>query len=274
MACKSIVKYYLAMIYFICAHLPEAKALITHYSLKRSAELPWPFYTSDEATLIVSGSGIHNAMIASGVLFGARPPGIHDVLINVGICGAPERFDISSLLIAHKLVYGDTSRYPDILFSHPFEECSVRCVDSPQDTVLDTPVDMESFGIFLAAERFFDAHLMVFVKVVSDHFNPQNVSASNASLLIEHHVIGIIDVIDRIVSLQTPALFDETENRRLQLIATHLTKSQFQRLIDACSHYKLTHAASLPQWIDMPQGLHQKNQRKEWLDTLCLRLIQ
>jgi len=255
------------MIYLITALDAEAKPLCDHYRLKRDSSLPYTLYRNDEMTLLIGGIGKANTMMALSALLGWRIPETGDILINIGICGAPSEYTIGEALLIHQLFEGERRYYPDILYPHTLREVSLVCIDSPQSIVRDYPVDMESSAIFQAASRFFKLHQMAFIKIVSDHFTPESVTKEGAMDLVRSHVNTLDELIRNLQSIQVDAsLFTSQERQEINAFKEHFTKSQGDALEDALNYFRLKNPEqSLKIDHEIP---HSKRERSQLLETL------
>lgn len=255
------------MIYLITALDAEAKPLCDYYRLKRDTSLPYTLYRNDNFLLLVSGIGKANTMMALSALLGWRIPETGDILVNIGICGAPSDYTIGEALLIHQIFEGARRYYPDILYPHTFREASLVCIDSPQSIVHDYPIDMESSAVFQAASRFFKLHQMAFIKVVSDHFTPESVTKEGAIQLIGSHVNTFDELIYNLQSVQVDtSLFTPEERREIDALKGHFTKSQGDALEDALSYFRLKNPAALIKLDhDIP---HSKRERSQLFETL------
>jgi len=228
------------MIYLITALDAEARPLIEHYRLKRHYRLPYTVYTNDTMLLLVTQMGSKNAMMALSALLGWRQPNSNDILLNIGICGAPAAFAIGEALLIHQILDQDRRYYPDILYPHPLRESPLMCLDTPQEGTATTPVDMESAGIFQAASRFFKLHRIAFLKIVSDHFEPAAVTKEGVMSLIRNRITVIESLITQLLNVQKNGVpFTQEERERIEHLKTFFTKSQSDALEDALAYFRL-----------------------------------
>ncbi|MDP3291145.1 MAG: hypothetical protein Q8M43_03860 [Sulfuricurvum sp.] len=235
------------MIYLITALDAEARPLYEYYRLKRDTSLPYTLYRSEEMVLLVGGMGRTNALMALSALLGWRIPEDKDILINIGICGAPSEYRIGEALLIHQILDGDRRYYPDILYSHPLRETSMRCVDTPQSLCGDYPVDMESSAIFQAASRFFKLHQMAFLKIVSDHCTPELVTKEGVMELLRSHVDTVDTLISRLRAIQKePSFFSADERDTIDVFKTRFTKSQGDALEDALTYFRFRNKGKFP----------------------------
>ncbi|MDP2849968.1 MAG: hypothetical protein Q8O20_02715 [Sulfuricurvum sp.] len=235
------------MIYLITALDAEARPLCEYYRLKRDTSLPYTLYRSEEMVLLVSGMGRTNALMALSALLGWRIPEDKDILINIGICGAPLEYRIGEALLIHQILDGDRRYYPDILYSHLLRETSMRCVDTPQSLCGDYPVDMESSAIFQAASRFFKLHQMAFLKIVSDHCTPELVTKEGVMELLRSHVDTLDTLISRLRAIQKESSFFSADERdTIDVFKTRFTKSQGDALEDALTYFRFRNKGKFP----------------------------
>ncbi len=259
------------MIYLITALDAEARVLVDYYRLKRDTSLPYTLYINDEIVLLVSGMGKSNAMMAVSALLGWRIPQENDILINIGICGAPSTYGIGEALLIHQIIEGDRRYYPDILYTHSLRESSLICVDAPQSIPQDHPVDMESSAIFQAASRFFKLHQMVFIKIVSDHFTPERVTKEGAIELVRSNIALVDEVCTALEKVQgSSVLFSVEERGKIKAVKGHFTKSQGDALEDALCFFRLKNKnLPLPLVLDAPNS---KRERSQLLEELIATL--
>lgn len=262
------------MIYLITALDAEARPFIDSLRLKRDYSLPYTLYTSDSAVLLVCGQGKANAMMGVSALLGLHRPGKTDLLLNVGICGAPECYPVGEALLIHQILDEGRRYYPDILFRHPLREAPLACVDSPQAQALETPVDMESAGVFQAASRFFKLHQILFLKIVSDHFSPQSVTKEGVVELMKRHTSTLQTLIENAGKiLDHLPLFTAEERQRIERFKTFFTKSQGDALEDALTYRRLKSPGSALEIPDEPMS-DSKRERSQLHERLIARLTR
>ena len=266
------------MLYITTALSAEARPLIEHYKLTRIYSLPYTMFENEEIKLVITGMGMENAMMATSAFLGYFHPKKDDIFLNIGICAAPKEFSISEAVLAHQLTcktpQKEHSYYPDILFEHNLRESELLCVETPVQKPLYAPTDMESYGIYKAACRFFDTHEMLFFKVVSDHFEPLHVNKELATELIQNHLPSLESIIHsaKYVSKAKP-LFEKEEDHLIEAISTSLTKSQSDAFYDACCYFKLHYQTDLQKsGITIPQTKLTKQGRSEYYEQLIKTL--
>ncbi|MEA1920784.1 MAG: hypothetical protein U9N52_13160 [Campylobacterota bacterium] len=261
------------MTYIITALHAEARPFLDRYKLKRIETLPFALYENEEILLAVTQSGYENAMIATAALLAYRKANAHDLLINIGICGAPTRYKIGSMLIIHKIMHQTHSYYPDILLSHPFEESDLITVNEAQSTSIEQPVDMEAYPIFKVASRFMQLHQLLFIKIVSDHFEPKRVNKEDAIALIAAKIPQIETLIHASHHLfnENP-LYTQEEQSLIKAFKSQLTKSQQSQLDDALHYFRLKKRCPLEHKLFETADLHHKKKRGEAFEELISTL--
>ena len=262
------------MLYILTALSAEAKPIVEKLRLKRVYDLPYTLFENEHTKLIVSGIGSENAMMTTSALFGYAKPHPDDLFINVGICAAPANYALGEALLIHKITYKERFFFSDILFEHSLQESDLTCKDIAVDTLQNTPVDMESYGVFTAASRFLDTHQILFFKVVSDHFEPSSVTKELAHELISKNLVKFQEIISASKSIRVQKeLFDIEEKKLIEAISLSLTLSQSNAFYDACCYYKLHHKKPLHvSSITPPQTKLSKLQRSGYLEQLIKTL--
>lgn len=261
------------MTYIITALHAEARAFLDAYSFKRIDTLPFPLYENEEILLAVTQMGRDNAMIATAALLAYRIPDENDILLNVGICAAPTRYEIGSLLLIHKITHNNHSYYPDMLLSHPFQESDLISVDTPQSEPLESPVDMEAYAVFKTASRFMQLHQMLFIKIVSDHFEPEKVTKDDALELIAAKISQIQTLMQAQKNLfHTTPLFTHEETELIESFKSVLTKSQCSQLDDALNYFRLKEKRPLHVSLFETKHLKHKKERGAAFEQLVRSL--
>lgn len=261
------------MIYLITALDAEAKAIVEHYRLKRDTSLPYTLYRGEDILLLVTGIGKINTLMSVSTLLGWRIPERKDILINIGICGAPSTFEIGEPLLIHQIIDNGRCYYPDILYTHTLRESTLTSVESPQASASTFPVDMESAGVFQAASRFFKLHQIAFLKIVSDHFEPHNVTKEGVMALLKSHIPTVEILFASLKSIASvPPLFSEQEHHRITLWKRHFTIAQGVKLDDALHFFRLkypTHDIPFPN-EDIPHSKRERSTLHEHFISILL----
>lgn len=168
------------MIYLVVALRGEAKPLLAHWSLKRNKSVPQRLYENDEMALLVTQMGRENAFSALEAVVGRKKPGEKDVLINFGLCAAPPDYPIGSVLLAGELRCENESVSLETPCLQGVARTVLETVDEPFGGSCDHAVDMEAYGVYKSASGCFETGQIAFLKVVSDHFEPEGLDRDEA----------------------------------------------------------------------------------------------
>lgn len=158
------------MLYFSVALYPEAAPVIKRFSMKPAGGRLGSLYRSEDALLVLTGSGLLAASAALSEALTLFPPSSDDILINLGICGAPEGFGRQGEWFRiSKITDAGTGRdfYPELLFTSPLREATLRTVAASEASPV-TLTDMEAASVFQTAQAFFPPERMLFYKGISD----------------------------------------------------------------------------------------------------------
>jgi len=186
------------MVYFICAFEAEARALIEHYKLQKDQNQPYPLFSNEEMIILISGMGQENAKKAVDYLLLQYIPTRDDILINLGICAAQEKFPIGSLLKVQSL-RNESESFELEIFDSALEK--VSCFSSKQVLTRTQKTDiaeMEAITVYKVASAFFAPSKIIFFKVVSDHFKPFKIKKQFIIDLIRGHIKEIDEHIKKI----------------------------------------------------------------------------
>ncbi|QOY54551.1 hypothetical protein HUE87_11915 [Candidatus Sulfurimonas marisnigri] len=164
------------MLYIIIALKSEAQAFVDKYKLTKTKLENFTLHVDENMTLIISGIGVLNAKIATTKIIEKFKPNEDDIFLNIGICGANKKHKIGELLEIASVIYKNENFLINENTSHV-----INCEDSEVDKDNFTIVDMESFGFYEATKEIKNIYMY---KVVSDHFEPKQVTKEKAKLLI------------------------------------------------------------------------------------------
>jgi len=163
------------LIYLSAALYMEASPFIKAYECTKNAAFThMQVFTSEEAVIVITGTGPVQAAISLTEVLTALPPSETDIFANVGTCGCPDQSaEIGETYIINKITADAEARdyYPDLLYLHSFPEASLTTVSHLQTEPTEHSrmlYDMEAAGLFQAALRFFSTDRMFFFKTVSD----------------------------------------------------------------------------------------------------------
>ncbi len=180
------------MIYIIVALVSEAKPLIAYYKLQRVKDVDFYLYANKDILLCVSGVGYTNALKSTKQFLKYKKFTQDDILINIGLCASPSIYKIGELLIIDEISYKkeDTCSL-DINFKHSFNQHKLLSVSEPQMQETKYLVDMEGYAILMESLRFLEKKQLLFIKIVSDYFQPETLTKNLAYGLINKQIRNI-----------------------------------------------------------------------------------
>lgn len=250
------------MKYIITALYCEAFPFIEALKLKKQNSIgKFQIFTSSQSALVITGTGPMNAAIGTTHLLSLYPPVRGDLLINAGVCAATDlSVPCGTLYLCNKIMEHTTGRcfYPDLLFTHPFEEACVKTFGTvvrtlaSQDTQVQKQViDMEAAGVWQAAHTFLQPHQIYILKIISDHISSQTdlradeglPSPEKVQMLIHNQVGSILSWSDSVQHFlsHTYLAFTEEELHMIQetiqrLLLSKAMQNQLEQLL---RYYKL-----------------------------------
>ncbi|GAW92716.1 purine or other phosphorylase family 1 [Calderihabitans maritimus] len=246
------------MLYIVTAFYSEAKPLIRYFCLKKIPQFSkYEIYSSQDVALIISGTGVLAAAIATAHLLTLYQVKSTDAAFNIGICGATSTdHKHGTPVLCHKIIHHETKRtyYPDILIKHHLVEGTLETFSHPVyknmvSTIEGNFVDMEGAGFYEAAASFLPPHNIYCVKIVSDFLEEKKLSQRMVSELIHQNIPVICELINNIKLLNMnfgdiltendyDMLHQISQNLRLSVTMTHQLK-QFAK------QYKIRYQKSL-----------------------------
>ncbi|HKJ44563.1 MAG TPA: hypothetical protein VJ991_01935 [Balneolales bacterium] len=237
------------MIYLVTALLSEARPLIEYYDLKHDHQsLKISLYKSDEVVLVVSGMGKIKTAISTGVVLSKEENIERVVIADIGIAGAPDKYEIGHLFLVNQIMDESTQRayYPDIFVKHSLKEEKLVTADKPHLNGEDGDymVDMEASGFFEAANIYLPPSQIGCLKVVSDHKKNVKLNREMVSELIRNRMPEMDEYIRSWHSLITDQEKEILNIDDRQLIVSlkdhlHLTTTQFRQLEKLATKYKI-----------------------------------
>ena len=178
------------MIYIITALKIEAQAFVDRYKLQKNRLGNYTIFQNEEMIVIVSGIGVFNSMVATQTLINQFDITDDDIYLNVGICGATQKYSIGKLIELSSIIYQEQSYK-----INSKESQTIHCVDEAMSSDRYDIVDMESFGFYDAVIHSPAIKNRYIFKVVSDHFEPLSVTKDKTKTLI----FNAIDAINKII---------------------------------------------------------------------------
>lgn len=234
------------MIFISTALFPEAKPLIELLELKILREKSaFPIYQNENYSLVVSGIGKISSAIATSFLLSRFENLIQESswILNYGICGSPKELArIGESFLIHKVTDQGSGKnvYPDLVFQSPLQESSLVTVDKPvfeneSSDHKSTLVDMEAFGFFQAAKKYFTSDKIRIVKTVSDHFTKLESSlGSDLTNIITERIRSALPEIHSILRIPIVTakkiILEEEELRTLDSLIEFLRLSETETI--------------------------------------------
>jgi len=261
------------LIYLVIALLAEAKPIIKHLKLTKTADKPFKIFSSPKYRLIISGIGKEKATVATSHLLTLIPPTTNDFLFNIGICGAPKEFEIGEAIMINQISSSIKHLYPDMLLRHNYRESEILTVESVQDENHSICVDMESSALFTTALYFLKTSQLGFIKVVSDHFSSKIPTKEYVNSLIEPHVESFERLFENALKLRDkkPILSKSLEEKSLAIAQKlRLSHSQKLQLNDALTYYVLNKNSE--PILELPDTKENKLQRNSHFELLISSL--
>ncbi|MBO4400177.1 MAG: hypothetical protein J5795_08625 [Lachnospiraceae bacterium] len=218
------------MLYFCVALYPEAAPVLSSFGMKSAGGRIGSLYRSDEAILVLTGSGSVTASAALAEALTLFPPSANDLLINLGICGAPSGFcPAGSWFRIHKITDSATGRdfYPELLFTTSFPEAALTTTGVPASSPASL-TDMEAAGIFLTGQSFFPPERMLFYKSVSDFgvAEGERLTPANVTALVERALPDILaDAVVLRDSLSSAPVLSEASGQAVSEMVRRLDAS-------------------------------------------------
>ena len=258
------------MLYFCVALYPEAVPVIARFQMKPAGGRIGSVYASDEAVLVLTGTGPVAAAGALAEALSLFPPADSDILINLGICGAPAGFcEPGTRFRIHKITDAASGRdfYPEILYPTGFREAALTTVSVPM-TAPVALTDMEASALYQTGQAFFSPERMLFYKGVSDFgvsegtcLNPSDVTA-----LIEKALPDILAEAEGITNAlpSEPVLSEATEEavaELCRLLSASVTMEHEIRLLAAYRTFRCGDAAEF--FMGFAAGIEEPVVRRE-----------
>lgn len=176
------------MLYIVFALKSEAQAFVDKYKLYKSNYGEFMMFENKNLKLIVSGMGRENASKAAKTIIEKFSPSENDIFLNIGICGASNRYGVGELLEIGSIIYKDQKYIIDADLPH-----TITCVDNEIYEDLYDIADMESFGFYEATKEIKNRRIF---KIVSDHFEPSIITKDGAKKVIFDKIDEIMKRID------------------------------------------------------------------------------
>ncbi len=270
------------MIHFVTALHCEAKPIIKHYNLIRDIHsAKFEIYKSDEASLIISGTGMFKSAVAAAHLFSVSPDTKNSIAVNIGICGSSNaHYEKGKLFVINKIINHSLKKsyYPDIIIKHGLSENSLETFPAPvtinnHTAISGELVDMEAAGFMEAASMFFASHNIYCLKVVSDHLEGERITPGFVSGLVEQNLDSLSHLVESAAALShsnndvlTAEDMDIIEKISLNLNLTVTLRHQLKNL---AVHYKIRSKGDLGLLKSFEDiSTNKKDERKRYFESI------
>lgn len=187
------------MIYLFTAFYSEASVFIKHFQLTKNHQIStFQEFYNEEAGIRLTVTGVGEIAAASAVssVCSIYQTTASDLLVNVGTCAGTSD---GGIFLCNKITEISTGKtfYPDLLFSHDFQETELLTGMRVLDLTLRDQLfadhlegicyDMEAAAIYQAGSYHFGPHQMIFLKLVSDRGNGKEVTREQIDQLMNMH---------------------------------------------------------------------------------------
>jgi len=178
------------MFYIVIALKAEAQAFVDRYKLSKKKLKNFTFYENEEIRLIQSGVGVENSSRATQTLLDFYDMNDEDIFLNVGVCASDKKYKIGELVEISTIIYKEK-----IYTLNNRDKESIKCLDTSSSNIEDRLVDMESFGFYEPLYYATAVKKSYMFKVVSDHFQPQQLTKEGVKSLLFNKIDAINSII-------------------------------------------------------------------------------
>ncbi|HOA96164.1 MAG TPA: nucleoside phosphorylase [Acetivibrio saccincola] len=229
------------MVFIVTALKIEAEPLIEHFNLKKDMDIHlFPVYRNPDITLIISGVGKVKSAMAVTYLLSTHQTTLQDVLLNIGFCGTNNRkYSVGTMVAVNKVTDMDTNidYYPDVFIKENIPFAGLCCYSRPvaQDMVQEEKevfCDMESAGIMEASKKFYYAHQVILLKIISDYLNPEKLDKFQLKNFIKKSMPLIEKIIQNAVYLNNSFKGMWLDENEISLIDTVSQNLRFSKTME------------------------------------------
>ena len=233
----------------VTALFDEAKPFIEATGCKKVSNAGnLTYYQGEEISLLIAGCGKVAAAVAVARMLERLDLENVGHVINVGTCGASDStIPLGTLHLVHKITDQATGRnyFPDRLCASPFQEGSLITVDAGQtqeSARKDSLYDMEASGIYQAATEFVTADRVHFLKIVSDHLEPETLIREKVQGWVLSCVPTVLEFVESLPKTEKAKPSEEAELKWLKNVQEewNLTETQYHQLKDVTIHFRLS----------------------------------
>ena len=219
------------MLLITTALMLEAKPVKSLLGLTALPGMPFPVFSGNSETLVVTGSGAQRAAAATGWALGHFDGVRHAV--NIGFAAAGPGVELHSWHLINAVRDESSGRLhvPDLLWDFNLPEAALATVGKPlqHDIGRAGLVDMEASGFFEAARHFLSPDRIVVLKWVSDHFSGQLDPQSTGGAFADS-ISQIIPVLKHLSDRSIAVPMEPSRELEVVLGRIRLTETQTQYL--------------------------------------------
>ena len=183
------------MVYIVVALASEAKPIVRFYELQRVEGIDFYLFANDEILLLVGGVGYEKTQNSIEKLFIYRSIKESDIVINIGLCASALSNKIGELMLIDKITYNESSFKLNLGIEHSHKVSALLSVKEPQSEYIETLVDMEAHAVLSESLKYVTIGQLLFIKIVSDHFEPDSLTKNFAYALINKKMKDIDSLI-------------------------------------------------------------------------------
>ena len=224
------------MLVWVVALHCEAKPVIDHYGLKKSASHhAFDVYLKDNMVCIISGVGKTAAAAATAWIAGLNRHRHPIAWINLGTAGSSAH-RMGTALSIFKISDSDSNRnfYPVPILDSGLEPAHCHTLGKPSVDYHPVQVfDMEASAFFDVATRFSSAELVQCIKIISDTPVQQTGrDKTRISELIDQHIVALA------------GFAQSLENLANQVGRLEIGESDWEKIL-GCAHFTQTQQSRL-----------------------------
>lgn len=237
------------MFFIFTALNSEAKPIIEKLNLKKQTlDSLYNIYMDESKNVLLTVTNVGQIQMATAVshILTLYKADKEDFVINIGSCAGKE----SGCFLVNKIIEAATKRtfFPDILYKHEFMEktlVSGFLIKNSSGDLEEELYDMEGAAFYQSAVKYVYTDRIILIKVVSDDFSPDKLSANDLTDIINGYVEKIDSYIgclrqdvkrpvekfnddDYLIRLSNDLKLSATLEARLKQLLNYLRLSQIE----------------------------------------------
>ncbi len=268
------------MLLLFAAMKCEARPFIDRLGLKRDPSfINLEVYSGDGIKICITGMGKVDAATAVSSVLSSSVSTDDVILFNIGVCAGAE----SGCLYRINKIHDEDSgkdQYPDMIYRTDHPEICLHTSDGYKtddlfsDDMGDFVYDMEGSAVFRAASFYISPDRIILFKIVSDHGDPDSVTAELCAEMIGRYSDELIKEMNQIASAALKAdpyeKADEICERYSEMLhCTGYMTNALSRLI----RYALSRDIDIESMLDPYLPVASKKEGKEVISDVERKLI-